>query len=101
MNLKHLSYFAIFCTLGLLLLGGHVHNTASSLACPDWPLCYGEFFPKMEGKIFWEHSHRLLATFVGCLTLLIVFFAYKRKDGAGKHAFNVSLLLLFMVVIQG
>ena len=101
-HLKHLSFFAIFCTFCLLVLGGHVHNTASSLACPDWPLCYGEFFPRMEGKIFWEHSHRLLASFVGILTVMLVFVARKT---AGKHGLNValdvSLVLLFMVIIQG
>ena len=36
-------------TFALLVIGGMVHATGSSLACPDWPLCYGQFFPAMEG----------------------------------------------------
>jgi len=48
-------------TLGLLFLGSIVHATGSSLACPDWPTCYGTMFPEMTGGIFWEHLHRLVA----------------------------------------
>src|SRR6185503_19186256 len=35
----------------LILIGGLVHGTGSSLACPDWPTCYGTFMPKMEGGV--------------------------------------------------
>ena len=56
-------------TLGLLFLGSIVHATGSSLACPDWPTCYGTMFPEMTGGIFWEHLHRLVA---GSLVLLFI-----------------------------
>ena len=48
-------------TLGLLYLGSVVHATESSLACPDWPTCFGTMVPEMEGGVFWEHLHRLVA----------------------------------------
>ncbi len=51
----------VFGTLGLLLLGRVVHATESSLACPDWPTCFGTMFPEMTGGVFWEHLHRLVA----------------------------------------
>src|SRR5688500_17033076 len=56
-------------TLVLLLLGSVVHATGSSLACPDWPTCFGTMIPEMEGGIFWEHLHRLVA---GGLVLMFV-----------------------------
>src|SRR6186997_1212624 len=58
-------------TFLLILVGGLVHGTGSSLACPDWPTCYGSFMPKMEGGVLVEHSHRLAAGTVVIMTLLL------------------------------
>src|SRR4051794_38915603 len=56
-----LSIAAAAATYLLILIGGLVHGTGSSLACPDWPTCYGTMMPKMEGGVLVEHSHRLAA----------------------------------------
>src|SRR5213596_338064 len=58
-------------TFLLILIGGLVHGTGSSLACPDWPTCYGSLMPKMEGGVLVEHSHRLAAGTVVILTLVL------------------------------
>ena len=102
MNLKSLSFLTIILTFILVNLGGYVHNTGSSLACPDWPLCFGQVFPRMEGGILIEHSHRLLASVVGFLTILLVFFSYKNLKGS-EHAKTrkFSVYLLLMVIMQG
>ena len=61
--------FTLIWTFALLLLGSIVHATESSLACPDWPTCFGTMMPEMTGGIFWEHLHRLWA---GALVLLFI-----------------------------
>ncbi len=66
-------YVSTVWTLGLLFLGSVVHATESSLACPDWPTCYGTFVPEMTGGVFWEHLHRLVA---GGLVLIFIGATY-------------------------
>ncbi len=96
MSLKNLLPVLILLTFILINLGGHVHNTGSSLACPDWPLCHNQFMPEMKGGVLIEHSHRLLASLVGFLTLLTVIIA--RKD---RKVSSVAYAALFMVLLQG
>src|SRR5262249_60691764 len=64
----------------LILIGGLVHGTGSSLACPDWPTCYGTFMPKMEGGVLVEHSHRLAAGTVGSLTIPLAALLGRRRQ---------------------
>jgi heme A synthase len=68
-------------TFLLLVIGGLVHPTGSSLACPDWPLCNGMVFPPMKGGILYEHGHRLAALTVALLTvwLAVVVFQSRRE----------------------
>ncbi|MBP9674514.1 MAG: heme o synthase [Bacteriovoracaceae bacterium] len=96
--LKIVTLITVILTFILLNLGGLVHNTGSSLACPDWPLCYGQVFPKMEGGILIEHSHRLLASLVGFLTILLVILASKQEV---KKIKKITWLALTLVIFQG
>jgi len=56
-------------TFGLVVAGGLVTSTGSGLAVPDWPLSFGQLFPRMEGGVLFEHGHRLIAAMVGLLTI--------------------------------
>ncbi len=69
--------FAIVWTLGLLWLGSVVHATGSSLACPDWPTCFGSMTPEMTGGVFWEHLHRLVAGGLILIFMLATALAWK------------------------
>lgn len=103
-NFHRVAFIATLLTLALITLGGFVKNTGSSLACPDWPLCFGQVLPKMEGGVAIEHSHRLLASLVGFLTiaLLALSWPFKRSPNPthGK-LFKISVFALFAVILQG
>src|SRR5262250_3268809 len=63
-------------TLVLIVAGGVVTNTGSALAVPDWPTTFGQnmfLFPwsRMVGGVLYEHSHRLIGSAVGLLTMIL------------------------------
>jgi heme A synthase len=94
--MKQLILITILLSFLLINLGGYVHNTGSSLACPDWPLCQGQVMPEMVDGVLIEHSHRLLASLVGFLTLLIALLNRKNSKTA-----SISYVALAMVITQG
>ena len=59
-------------TLVLIFVGALVTSTGSGLAVPDWPLSFGQVFPPMVGGVLFEHGHRLVAAFVGMLTITLM-----------------------------
>lgn len=63
-------------TFVLIVAGALVTSHDAGLAAPDWPLSFGQVFPRMVGNLFWEHGHRLIATSVGLLTVSLVFWLY-------------------------
>src|SRR5271165_2755598 len=80
---KALHRFAIllaFWTLLLVVAGGLVTSNDAGLSVPDWPLSYGKLMPKMEGGIFYEHGHRMVATFDGILMVAMCIWLWLRDD---------------------
>jgi heme A synthase len=89
--IRRLAAVAASLTVVLIVAGGVVTNTDSGLACPDWPTCYGSLVPRMTGNVAVEHTHRLIATAVGLLTVAIVILAL-RKAAVWMAGFSVLLL---------
>lgn len=74
-------------------------STGSGLAVPDWPLSYGMLMPPMVGGIFYEHGHRMVATTVGFLTLVLALWTTRveRREGVRRLAWAA----LGTVIAQG
>ncbi len=93
-RLTKLAAFAVFC---LLVVGGTVNATGSSLACPEPTfVCNGSLFPAMVGGVFYEHGHRLLAETIGLYQLVLTILLYRRRPQLRK----LSLVLLGMIALQ-
>src|SRR5690349_21764347 len=91
-------------TLLLILMGGLVTNTGSALAVPDWPTTFGHnmfLFPwdKMVGGIFYEHTHRLLGSLVGLLTLLLAAVLWRADRRRWVRSLGIAAVVA--VIVQG
>ena len=76
--IRRFATVAAVLTVVLIVAGGVVTNTDSGLACPDWPTCFGSVVPKMAGNVAVEHTHRLIATGVGLLTVALAVLTLRR-----------------------
>src|SRR5947209_5881627 len=66
-------------TFFLIIAGANVTSHDAGLAVPDWPLAFGKFFPKMNGNVFWEHGHRIVAGVVLVLTITLAIYLQIRE----------------------
>jgi cytochrome c oxidase assembly protein subunit 15 len=99
---RGLNRFAIFvacATFFLIIAGALVTSNDAGLATPDWPLSNGQVFPKMVGNLFWEHGHRMVATTVGILTIVLMIYILAKEKRSWVRKLGVFALLA--VVAQG
>jgi len=104
---KWLHRFAWFTTIATLLLicsGGMVTSKGVGLAVPDWPTTFGYnmfLFPvsKWVGGIFFEHTHRLIASTVGFLTIILAVWIWRSDQRRWMR--NVGFAALGAVILQG
>ncbi len=95
-----LASFVLF----LIFVGAMVKSTNSGLSVPDWPNTYGHFmfsFPldQMVGGIFWEHSHRMIASIAGLLTFALTVLVYRFDPRSWLRV--TALVASAAVLVQG
>jgi heme A synthase len=67
----------------LIVLGALVRVHEAGLACPDWPLCFGDWIPRMNLEVGFEWTHRALAGSVSLAFLALSALALRRP--ATRH----------------
>ena len=104
-RLLHL--YAVFVAVAVLVLicsGGLVTSHEAGMAVPDWPNSFGYnmfLFPmsKWIGGIFYEHTHRLIASTVGLLTLALCAMTLMIEERSWVKW--MSAIAVLAVVTQG
>ena len=102
--LNRIALLTAGATFLLIVIGGIVTSTESGLAVPDWPTTFGYnmfSYPlsEMVGGILYEHSHRLMGSLVGLLTIALMIMLLV-KDSR-KWLKWLGLAALIGVSVQG
>lgn len=98
-KLHGFAVFAACCAFCLIIAGGLVTSNDAGLSVPDWPLSYGKLMPPMVGGIFYEHGHRMVATFVGMLTVILAIWISRAEKRAWVRM--LGWIVLAGIILQG
>jgi cytochrome c oxidase assembly protein subunit 15 len=102
--LNRFVWFIAFATLLLICSGGMVTSKGVGLAVPDWPTTFGYnmfLFPvsKWIGGVLFEHTHRLIASTVGFLTIILALWLWRTEDRPAVR--TLGLIAVAAVILQG
>jgi cytochrome c oxidase assembly protein subunit 15 len=89
-------------------MGGLVTSHGAGMSVPDWPNSYGYnmflFPPRLwVGGILYEHTHRLMGTVVGMLSILLTVWAWRTEPRRWVRWLATSVLgaVIFQGVLGG
>ncbi len=87
----------------LIAFGGSVRAMNAGLACPDWPLCFGDVIPDYHPQVYFEFIHRVLAGIVGIASIALAFMVFRRPGitRAVKVMAALSVVIYFSQAILG
>src|ERR1044071_5395244 len=102
--LHRFAWFTSIATLFLICSGGMVTSKGVGLAVPDWPTTFGYnmfLFPvsKWIGGIFFEHTHRLIASTIGFLTIILALWLW--RSNVARWIKTLGWVSLGAVILQG
>src|SRR6266496_2008498 len=102
--LNRFAWLTCVATLLLICSGGMVTSKNVGLAVPDWPTTFGYnmfLFPisKWVGGILFEHTHRLMGSLVGFLTIILAVWLWLSEDRQWVR--NLGVIALAGVILQG
>src|SRR5438477_33166 len=93
--------FAACATFVLIVAGALVTSNDAGLSVPDWPTSFGSLYkiPHMVGGVRFEHTHRMVAEFVGLLTIFLAIWTWRTDRRSWIRILGVAAL--GTVIVQG
>jgi len=102
-RIRRLVWKICIATLILMAIGSATRVMNAGLACPDWPLCYGELVPtrQMNFQVFLEWFHRLDAALIGISVIALAGLSWWHRHSLPNWLPWASTFALGLIVFQG
>ena len=111
-GLHRVALLTAAATFPLIFMGGLVTSHGAGMSVPDWPDSYGynmftfppsQWLGRQAGGIFYEHSHRLMGSVVGMLSIVLTIWAWatERRRWVKWLATGVLVAVVFQGVLGG
>jgi heme a synthase len=99
------SFFRTFRVLlvmvfALISLGAAVRAMNAGLACPDWPLCFGDVIPDYHPQVYFEFIHRALAGLVALLSVTLLVVVLRKGSAQPKRVRGLCFFALGLLALQ-
>ena len=100
---RNLLLAASIITYLLVTMGGIVCATRSTLGCPDWPACFGQFIPPTQTNAVIEYTHRFIAALTTPLVIAAAVVGWRRSRSIKwiSRPPMIAVVLTFAVIVFG
>ena len=101
--IRGLVWKVAIATFLLMAVGSATRVMNAGLACPDWPLCYGQLVPtqQMNLQVFLEWFHRLDAALIGFSAIALSGLSWWWRKELPTWLPWAATFALFLIIFQG